>query len=79
MGALAADTGATTDAVAHVLGEVAARFRDIAVVAAREAERRRELELVVPLTATVPTMATEVHDLAGLLTSGKHLLGDGSR
>ena len=79
MAALAAETGATAEAVQHVLGEVAARFHDVSVVAGREAERRRELEAVVPLTAIVPTMATDVHDLSGLLAIGKHLLGDGSR
>lgn len=79
MAALAAETGATPEAVQHVLGEVAARFHDVSVVAGREAERRRELEAVVPLTAIVPTMATDVHDLSGLLAIGQHLLGDGSR
>ncbi len=79
MAVLAEETGATPEAVQHVLGEVAARFHDVAVVAGREAERRRELEAIVPLTATVPTMATDVHDLGGLLAIGQHLLGDGSR
>ncbi|MEQ1698687.1 MAG: ArsA-related P-loop ATPase, partial [Ilumatobacteraceae bacterium] len=79
MAELAEETGATPEAVLHVLGEVAARFHDVSVVAGREAERRRELEAVVPLTAIVPTMATDVHDLSGLLAIGKHLLGDGSR
>jgi anion-transporting ArsA/GET3 family ATPase len=79
VGSLAKQVGAAPEAVAHVLHEVAARFQDVAVVAAREAERRRELETVVPLIATVPTMATDVHDVSGLLAIGKHLLGDGSR
>ena len=77
--ALAQETGTDEDAVQHVLGEVAARFRDVAVLAGREAERRRELEQMVPVTVNVPTMATDVHDLAGLLAIGRHLLGDGSR
>ena len=76
---LAAGTGASADAVQHVLTEVAERFRDVSVVAGREAERRRELEAVVPLTAVVPTMATDVHDLPGLLVIGEYLLGNGSR
>ena len=89
LGALAADdaaveqlvvlTGAEDEAVRHVLTEVAERFRDTAVVAAREAERRRELETVVPLTAVVPTLAGDVHDLAGLLIIGEQILGNGSR
>jgi anion-transporting ArsA/GET3 family ATPase len=76
---LAASTGASADAVQHVLTEVADRFRDVSVVAGREAERRRELEAVVPLIAVVPTMATDVHDLPGLLAIGEYLLGNGSR
>ena len=76
---LAAATGAAPDAVQHVVAEVAARFRDVTVVAGREAERRRELEAVVPLTAAVPTMAHDVHDLPGLLGIGQYLLGNGSR
>lgn len=76
---LAKSTGAAADAVEHVLTEVAARFRDITVVAGREAERRRELEAVVPLTAVVPTMPGDVHDVASLLAIGQYLLGNGSR
>ena len=76
---LAAVTGADQGVVRHVLGDVSERFRDIAVVAAREAERRRELEAVVPLTASVPTMAGDVRDLPGLIAIGRHLLGGGSR
>jgi len=76
---LATLAGAQADAVQHVLAEVAVRFRDVAIIAGREAERRRELESLVPLTAVVPTLAADVHDLAGLLAIGRHLLGDGSR
>jgi len=76
---LAALTGCDPAAVQHVLTEVAARFRDVTVVAGREAERRRELEAVVSLTAVVPTLPGDVHDLAGLLAIGEHLLGRGIR
>jgi anion-transporting ArsA/GET3 family ATPase len=65
--------------VRNVLTEVADRFRDVAVVAGREAERRGELETAAPVTAIVPTMASDVHDLATLLVMGAHLLGNGSR
>jgi anion-transporting ArsA/GET3 family ATPase len=65
--------------VKRVLGEVADRFRDITVVAGREAERRAELATAAPVTAVVPTMPTDVHDLGTLLTLGTHLLGNGSR
>ncbi len=65
--------------VRDVLLEVADRFRDITVVAGREAERRAELATAAPITAVVPTMPSDVHDLAGLLVLGGHLLGNGSR
>ena len=58
----------------QVLTEVADRFRDVTVVAGREAERRAELEGAAPVTAVVPTMPTDVHDLATLLALGEHLL-----
>jgi anion-transporting ArsA/GET3 family ATPase len=77
--ALAVATGSSASAVQHVVGEVGDRFGDVAVVAGREAERRRDLEAVVGLTAAVPTLAADVHDLAGLLIIGHHLLGGGSR
>ncbi|MDO8364198.1 MAG: ArsA-related P-loop ATPase [Actinomycetota bacterium] len=76
---LGATVHADPQAVGHVLGEVASRFRDVTVVAGREAERRRELEVVVPLTAVVPAMANDVRDLPGLIAIGEHLLGSGSR
>jgi hypothetical protein len=61
------------------LSEVSSRFGDVAVVAGREAERRRDLEAIVGLTAAVPTLQADVHDLEGLLAIGEHLLGNGSR
>ncbi len=76
---LEAATGCAAGDVQHVLGEVAARFRDVTIVAGREAERRRELEAVVPLCAVVPTMSSDVHDLPGLLAIGAHLLGTEKR
>jgi anion-transporting ArsA/GET3 family ATPase len=63
----------------HVLAEVADRFRDLVVMAGREAERRSELASAAPLTAVVPTLPADVHDLPALLTIGRHLLGNGSR
>jgi anion-transporting ArsA/GET3 family ATPase len=63
----------------HVLAEVADRFRDLVVVAGREAERRSELASAAPLTAVVPTLPADVHDLPALLAIGRHLLGNGSR
>lgn len=79
VGKLANQTDTQPDAVQAVLAEVATRFRDVAVVAGREADRRRDLEATVGLTAVVPTLPSDVHDLAGLLAIGQHLLGNGSR
>jgi anion-transporting ArsA/GET3 family ATPase len=71
--------GAKPAELRHVLAEVADRFRDLVVVAGREAERRSELASVAPLTAVVPTLPADVHDLPALLAIGRHLLGNGSR
>lgn len=57
-----------------VLGELGERFHDIAVVASREAERRAELETIGALTVAAPALDHDVHDLAGLLELGRHLL-----
>ena len=71
---LAVMAGATSDEVHEVLAEVAARFHDTSVVAAREAERRRELAKVAPIVAEAPTMRDDIHDIAGLLKLGEFLL-----
>ncbi len=71
--ALAAVTGDAASDVRNVLGEVADRFHEVAVVAAREADRRRELTGLAPVVCDVPTMADDVHDLAGLLAIAAHL------
>jgi len=76
---LAQAAGAKPADVKRVLAEVALRFRDIAVVAGREAERRNELADTAPVTAVLPAMPTDVHDLATLLLLGSHLSGGGSR
>ena len=65
--------------VKRVLNEVSERFRDITVVAGREAERRSELESAAPITAVVPTMPSDVHDLPALLALGEYLAGPTSR
>jgi anion-transporting ArsA/GET3 family ATPase len=71
---LAAMVGAAPAEVGDVLDVVAERFFDTAVVAAREAERRRELSKVAPIIAEAPTMRDDIHDVAGLLALGEHLL-----
>jgi len=76
LGDVASAVGAPQRRVAAVLAEVAERFGDLTVVAGREAERRAELETVSPLTAVVPTLAGDVHDLAALLAIGAYLTTD---
>ncbi|MFT3852561.1 MAG: ArsA-related P-loop ATPase [Ilumatobacteraceae bacterium] len=71
---LAPMVGATPAEVADVLTVVAERFHDTSVVAAREAERRRELAKVAPIVAEAPTMRDDIHDVAGLLALGGFLL-----
>ena len=66
--------GSPAESVERVLGTVAERFGDLTVAAGREAERRAELEAVSPLTAVVPTLPADVHDLAALLAIGRHLV-----
>lgn len=72
---VAAAAGLPPDDAARVLAEVADRFRETSVAAANEAERRRELEALVPLVVAIPMQPTDVHDLAGLLTIGRSLTG----
>jgi anion-transporting ArsA/GET3 family ATPase len=59
--------------VREVLHEIAARFHDLAVVAAREAERRAELSAMCPLVVAVPVLDHDVNDLADLLEVAGHL------
>lgn len=67
---LAGAVGTDRTTTRTVLREVAERFHDIAVVASREAERRAELEALGALTVAVPSLAHDVHDLAGLVELG---------
>jgi anion-transporting ArsA/GET3 family ATPase len=71
---LAEQVDATVAEVHDVLVEVSERFHDTAVGAAREAERRRELTAVAPITVDAPTMRDDIHDLAGLLALGNYLI-----
>ncbi|HNJ97954.1 MAG TPA: ArsA-related P-loop ATPase [Ilumatobacteraceae bacterium] len=71
---LAAAARVPAEELAPVLAEIGERFRETSVVAAREAERRREMESLVPLVATVPLMPADVHDVVGLVEIGRHLL-----
>jgi len=75
LGRVSSAAGKPVDAVARVLQGVAEHHREIAVVAAREAERRAALDALVPTTVAVPTMPTDVHDLDVLRELGSYLLG----
>jgi len=81
-GPLVADVAAALDGagdavdervVRDVLTEVATRFHDIALVAAREAERRGELAALAPQVLDVPSLESDVHDVAGLMALVGHL------
>jgi anion-transporting ArsA/GET3 family ATPase len=71
----AAIGGASRDDVASLLAKIAAAFDDVALVAAREAERRAELETLAPVLIDVPWMPGDIHDIAGLADLAKHLRG----
>ena len=67
--------GAAVDerVVRDVLPEVATRFHDVALVATREAERRAELAALAPQVLDVPSLDSDVNDLAGLVDLVGHL------
>jgi anion-transporting ArsA/GET3 family ATPase len=52
--------------VRSVLTQIATRFDDVALVAARESDRRAELAAMAPTMASVPWVDGDIHDLAGL-------------
>ena len=52
--------------VRSVLTQIATRFDDVALVAARESDRRAELAAMAPTMASVPWLDGDIHDLAGL-------------
>jgi anion-transporting ArsA/GET3 family ATPase len=59
--------------VHDVLAEIAERFHDVALVAAREAERRAELAALAPQVIDVPSLPSDVNDLAALSALVDHL------
>jgi anion-transporting ArsA/GET3 family ATPase len=61
-----------TDAVLHLMAE---RFDEVAMVAAREAQRRSELAALASTTVDVPWLKGDIHDLAGLGVLAGHLRG----
>jgi len=78
-GALAADVasdiGADDDVTDAVLHRMAERFDEVAMVAAREAERRSELAALATTTVDVPWLRGDIHDLSGLGVLARHLRG----
>src|SRR5215213_5385355 len=68
-------TGPAVDerVVRAVLTEVAERFHDVALVAAREAERRAELAALAPQVIDVPSLESDVNDLGALMALVDHL------
>jgi len=60
--------------VRAVVAEVGERFHDIAVVAAREAARRAELESLGALLVSLPSLERDVDDVSSLLRLGGLLL-----
>jgi hypothetical protein len=57
---------APVDVVDTVLTQLAERFDDVALVAARETERRAELASLAPVMLDVPWLTGDIHDIAGL-------------
>jgi anion-transporting ArsA/GET3 family ATPase len=74
--AVADQLGAPRKQVVAVLDQIASRFDDVALVAARESDRRTELGDLAPLLLTVPWLPGDIHDLAGLGSLAGHLRAD---
>jgi len=73
--AVAAATGDDVDIVDRVLHQMATRFDDLAMVAAREADRRTELAALATTTVSVPWLQGDIHDLNGLASLSCYLRG----
>ncbi len=77
--AVAADLdGASIASVDRVLTQLAERFDDVALVAARETDRRAELAALTPVMLDVPWLTGDIHDIAGLGGLAEHLRVDSS-
>jgi len=57
----------------RVLNEVAESFLNYRLVASREAEEAARLGAKAEVVATVPYLADDIHDLAGLIRIGAYL------
>jgi anion-transporting ArsA/GET3 family ATPase len=65
--------GTDVDTSREVLTEIAGRFHDIAVVAAREAERRAELADLASLIVAAPVLDRDVNNVTDLFELAVHL------
>lgn len=65
--------GSPVKTVRAVLTELSSRFDDVALVAARESDRRSELAALAPTLLSVPWLEGDIHDLAGLARLAGHL------
>ena len=72
-GAVAARLDVPSAQVTSVLTQIATRFDDVALVAARESDRRAELADLAPVLLSVPWLSGDIHDLAGLSSLADHL------
>ncbi|MEP4652264.1 MAG: ArsA-related P-loop ATPase [Ilumatobacter sp.] len=73
--AVAAGLGADDEVVDAVLHRMAERFDEVAMVAARERQRRSELASLATTTVDVPWLRGDIHDLSGLGVLARHLRG----
>ncbi len=67
------DDPSTARIAARVLREVGANYRNLELVAQREAEHRRRIEREAELVAEVPWFAEDITDLGGLARLGEEL------
>jgi anion-transporting ArsA/GET3 family ATPase len=75
--AVASELDVPVEQAATVLRQVAVSFDDVALVAARESDRRAELADLAPVLLAVPWLAGDIHDVAGLASLAGHLRNAG--
>jgi anion-transporting ArsA/GET3 family ATPase len=74
-GPLADGVAAPDRVLERVLSEVGENFRNLLVVAQREAAQRNELATIPEVVATVPEFSSDIYDIAGLLRLGEAIWG----
>ncbi len=73
--AVASELGEDEGVVDSVMHRMAERFDEVAMVAARERQRRSELSSLAATTVDVPWLRGDIHDLSGLGVLARHLRG----